>query len=261
MEMRIPGKLILVGEYAALWGAPTLVVAVQPSFRVTVDGVVDQGLGPGFGSSTGYFCRKHIRALPLGLEQILELREILRSEADPKQVRPSGVDLICQLRGGSVLVEGNRVEDLPIEPSVLDSIWVARPRRLQKVDTQGALKSSRVHSLVQGEENQAIRNQWSLLTATMIQAFVVGDWSRAVPIQNQIEKMAYSFGAISTEAFELVTQARSTFGVKFVKGCGALFQDVFILSANEAAREELNAQFHFLGVLSDLFSKEGICEE
>lgn len=262
MRTFVPGKVILTGEYGALFDAPTLVLALNPPYEIqdvdTGSSRVTSGLGPGFGSSTCHFWMRHKRQLPLKLTDVQDLRRIFRDECASDQVRPSGVDIAAQLFGGAVLVVGEDIFPTSIPSHVLSQCWMARPKNLKKVDTQQALSSDAAKALVYDKDFEPLRIKWAKVCEAFISAIPSGDWGELSAYQSQIEGLAQEAQVIAPEVIDLLNAARHTPGVGFIKGCGALFQDVFVMQASAEARAQLKDKFEFIGKLSDHFTNDGI---
>ncbi|MDP6934960.1 MAG: hypothetical protein QGG40_18710, partial [Myxococcota bacterium] len=147
-EILSPGKLVLVGEYAVLEGAPAIVLAIDRGVRCEVhegDGIetpdgdarfVLDALGaapaalyrfsvwnpvnlpekPGFGSSAAA-CVAACRAADRPLPDAYEIHREVQGSG-------SGVDVAASIHGGMIRFEGGSVDALePILPVV---IWSGR---------------------------------------------------------------------------------------------------------------------------------------
>ncbi len=262
MHTLVPGKVILTGEYGALFGAPTLVTALSPPYQCirSESGAVEvsSGLGPGFGSSTGHFFMRHKRELPLNQKDVKELRRIFRDECDLDQVKPSGVDIVAQLSGGSVLVQGEEFSQVMVPSIVLDQLWIARPQGLKKINTQQALASEAAKVLVCDAVKKSLREKWAEACEASVDSIMHADWEGLASYQMQIEAFAESAQVIAPEVVSLLRAVRSDPEVRFIKGCGALFQDVFLIYASDRARAGLAKEFEFIGRLQDHFSSQGV---
>lgn len=128
MNLSIPGKFFLSGEYAALKGFPAISVAMQPEFQLVdskqalefhkdspagqiaknkvLGKLIDPYVGiGGMGLSTAEFLfQDSINSKGL-TSSTLEIWENYRKQFSGVQNVPSGVDLITQLEGGYVITE------------------------------------------------------------------------------------------------------------------------------------------------------------
>lgn len=133
MNLSVPGKFFLSGEYAALKGFPTITVAMQPSFqlkssqkelqfhkdspagKIAKTKIMGQLMDPydgigGMGLSTAEFLIQDFFNLKGQSESTLETWKKYRQLFLNQHNIPSGVDLITQLEGGYVVTDMNKNE-------------------------------------------------------------------------------------------------------------------------------------------------------
>lgn len=133
MNITVPGKFFLSGEYAALKGFPTITVAMQPEFelknskqalqfhpespagKIAQNKVMGQILDPydgvgGMGLSTAEFLFQTVANAKEKKTDTLKIWENYRAQFSGDANTPSGVDLITQLEGGYVITDMRKNE-------------------------------------------------------------------------------------------------------------------------------------------------------
>ena len=247
MSLKVPGKIFIAGEYAALKGLPALTVAVNPCFEfqqkssgampfhpASPAGLQNKnlkglfldpynGIG-GMGRSTAEYLAA--AAQSLDLKQNWNVWKAYRTLLATEHNTPSGVDLLTQLKGGYCLSE-TAIEKLEsVSWSFKNLDWVA-------VITGNKVKT---------HEHLAkpLNLDWQLvekLNRQVTEAFEAQDEDNFVAafkawreflLANELEVPA------TTELIEFFMEIP---GVMAAKGCGALGSDVvFVLFEKDSAQ-------------------------
>jgi mevalonate kinase len=248
VKIRVPGKVFISGEYAALKGLPALTVATKPEFEFTPDdqalaafhpdspaGLVNpflrgrfhdpfKGVG-GMGRSTAEFIAAAVQSAKVGSNW--DMWRAYREVVLQVQNTPSGVDLLTQLAGG-YCVTSTRAQSLEKAKWPFQYLdWVALvtgnkvkthehlSRKLElDWDLVGKLNQNITSCFLSAEnsgDEQKIGKEF---------AAALGEWRKFL-FENQLEVPA------TTELVELFLDVP---GVVAAKGCGALGSDVvFVL--------------------------------
>jgi mevalonate kinase len=256
MKLKIPGKIFIAGEYAALKGLPALTVAVNPGFEFEASfsqgstefhpdspaGLLNKevkghfhdpylGLG-GMGRSTAEFLAV-ASCSSQNMKEKWKVWNTYRRILSQGPNRPSGVDLLTQLTGGYCLTEtsNNSVRELKWPFKKLD--WVALITG-QKIKTHEHLAKhlSLDWKLLQG------------LNQNVISAFTRGDEERFISALNLWRMFLFDCNMEASSTTELVDHFLDIQGVKSAKGCGAMGSDVvFILfNSNDSIQLEKSLQ-------------------
>lgn len=243
MELKIPGKTFLVGEYAVLVGGEALGLGTQPCFQVSVKNpeltVHPQsaaglflksqhnelnlnmenpyGVG-GFGLSTAEFIAAwfNVKKHP-NLKDIFETYQMLFADSRASQ-KPSGADLITQLLGQvthfRTEVQNSKSQPWPFENLsfylVSTGLKVATHEHLAKLDR------TKLEDL-------------KPLSEKVISLFQKGDADSFLMALSEWSLYLAQKGLLHPNAATLKTKIESLPLVLQVKPCGALGADVFLV--------------------------------
>jgi mevalonate kinase len=266
-----PGKVFLLGEYAVLAGAPALVAALPPRFRLSVspfEGSIETSFHPegpagrwcrahhvshswhfedpargagGFGASTAQFL---LAAATVGAQDWRDLWTVYRSlNHSLAGVPPSGADLVAQMLGGVVEFQPASNPEAHQRGSSLRTIAVAVIQASLQLGRKTATHSHLLE--ITPSMLDQLRSELQPLLDRALPAFVRGD--------------AVSFGASlglyadMLSKFDLeIAQARSDRdaisafpGILGAKGTGALQSDALI-AVYDPARLDVEAFRAFL---------------
>ncbi len=242
--IRIPGKIFISGEYAALKGLPALTVAVNPGFefrdssesafhpaspagRFNENLTGDffdpyKGIG-GLGRSTAEFIAAAYKKL--GHSDLwktwTEYRNLLQREINT----PSGVDLLTQIKGGYCLTDTRTKELVSLNWPFQTLDWVA-------VVTGNKIKT---HEHL----DKTLNLNWGkleTLNQNVNEAFLIKDTEGFVQHLNAWREFLYVSKLEASTTTELLDVFLNIPGVRIAKGCGALGSDiVFIVFEKDRA--------------------------
>ena len=250
MKLKIPGKIFIAGEYAALKGLPALTVAVRPCFTFEAGGeqstaafhpdspagLMNKDLAGdffdpynrigGMGRSTAEFLAA--ASGKIDIHQTWSLWKTYRTLLATEHNTPSGVDLLTQLKGGYCVTK-TAAEFLESKAWPFPNLdWLALITG-NKVKTHEHL--AKPLTLDWRQVEQLNENIVSAFTSKNEEAFVAAlrQW-RAFLLQNNLEVPATS---------ELVDFFCEIPGVVAAKGCGALGSDVVFVLYEKASAQML----------------------
>lgn len=235
--IRIPGKIFICGEYAALKGLPALTVAVNPGFEFRDSAQIAfhpaspagrfnenmtgdffdpyKGIG-GLGRSTAEFISAAYKKL--GHSDLwktwTEYRNLLQRETNT----PSGVDLLTQIKGGYCLTDTMTKELVSVNWPFENLDWVAVVTG-NKVKTHEHLEKTLGLNWEKLQElNQKVNDAFLIKnTEDFVQSLKA--WREFLLVSN-LEASATT---------ELIDVFLDIPGVRVAKGCGALGADVILI--------------------------------
>ena len=249
-QIRIPGKLFLMGEYSVIEGGSAILAAVQPGYgyekssekSVLVDhsvagsplskyfkanacsfqiALTHPGLGAGFGSSTAEVIAAAVFNSHSSFAGLLEWYQAQFPET-------SGADLAVQIaamKENHPLFEianrgqGNAIAVHPL----LSQIYLFQTPAAQKLPTHLDLKKNR-------PALDLVRS--NTMVARLKQSLVSGDASGLVVLTEWAEYL--SSLSLETDFAKKVRREFSSLpGIIGVKGCGAGLNDVFLVAAGK----------------------------
>jgi mevalonate kinase len=244
-ELRVPGKLFLMGEYGVLFGGQSLILTLKPGYlfqRSDQPSHPDSPLGvycrehsikigleldpassmlPGFGSSTA-----ELLAGLMSLDQELPASDSIWSWYRKHFVKASGADLVAQLRAlikktGFFKVSFNDgIQDLP-NSDLFEQIFLFQAPT--KIPTHVALDRAlpklaieKINGWVQAVEQSLSESKENQLDA--LNSFA--EYISSVGLESESAKSV-------RQAFIGLPQVLSA------KGCGALLNDVFVVAVRK----------------------------
>ena len=276
----IPSKTFIVGEYLALKGGPSLVIASGPNFKISLkkgkrdniplhpescagqyfisegmpveDFIVDDphdGLG-GFGRSSAEFLSLYLANTLKGPGHLSEvkIKELVKSyqSCAAALTPPSGADLVAQLKGGICLYDGNSFES-----QSFNWPWPGKTFLIfhtgKKVATHDHLKSL---------EDFPVKGLRTVAKKT-IHCFLTKDYNGFIQCVNAYSDQLLSMGFVVEEILDRVQHLRQLQGVDAVKGCGALGVDTVLVICDRSEENLIIEQaeqleLDFICRLSDL---------
>ncbi len=270
LTFSVPGKTFLAGEYLALSGGPTLVFASEPRFQMKVKPGTGQveGIHPdspaglyikksdyfqkfdlsfveaydgrgGFGASTAQFLAAYALntwrdSAWLEPQQLIDYKFLLdcyfQVAWNGQGQRPSGADVIGQLKGSLTLFEKSlgRVSQLSWSFDDLDFVLVHTGN---KVATHEHLKTLKPF------ENSFLRTAFSEihrgLESGTSEVFVKG-------VNHYADALA-QLQFTCAPSLDLLKKIKKIPGVVATKGCGALGADVLFVVAKKDAMSGVKA--------------------
>ncbi len=267
LELSVPSKTFLLGEYLALTGGPALLLNTAPRFKLTVKNKVSiqsqkkftpgspaqkyiekyfalfepyelifydpyHCLG-GLGASSAQFClvyafKNYLEHREIDYHELLsEYREISTNDG---QYPPSGADIIAQMHGAIVYFHRKQraLKKLIWPFSDLIPILI---RTKHKIATHHHLKNiSRLN--VEGLEKIVANGLNSLLNHNS-QGFC-----RAI---NEYGNKLQEKNLILNQTLALLTKVKQQSSVEAAKGCGALGADVILVLVKNKNKSEFSA--------------------
>ncbi|MBY0471335.1 hypothetical protein K2X30_09220 [bacterium] len=268
LNLSIPGKVFLLGEYAVLENHPALVLAVDPRFELVSDSehptefhsqspagrlltwarktgqfsderflyrFVDpyQGRG-GLGASTAQFALTYQALYPNSREDWQSPWRLYRElMLEPNSIRPSGADLIAQWNTGLSLIspEAGKCESL-------DMNWGERGRLLIFGTTQQSGRKIETHRHLQELNPQRLKTvaeNAAPIIQTGTQAVRDGDWRKFGACLNRYADLLCTYSLEVPATFEDRMHFRKIPGVFGVKGAGSLQADTLVVMAEAEA--------------------------
>ncbi|CDZ77819.1 mevalonate kinase [Legionella massiliensis] len=251
MKWRIPAKTFLLGEYAAVAGAPAIVLTTSPCFELAfTDDTKVQGIHPespagqwwthhripsrglvwrdpydgkgGLGASSAQFLGVYLASCRL-LQVVPSKKALLdayyQCAWQGEGLKPSGYDLLAQSQNGCVYIDR--------EQHIIKSYdWVFKDISFlllhsgQKLATHYHLKNIRLPNSI---------NQLSATVELAHDAFEQADSEKLVQAVNSYEQQLSSLGLVAPHSQEHIRTFNSQADVLAAKGCGALGADVLLL--------------------------------
>lgn len=266
---KVPAKTFLVGEYAALMGAPAIVLTTAPCFEMIL---LDQGIsGIHPASPAGQFWQQNVRESwgcrwhdPYGgigglgassaqfiavylawalLKKQTPSRDELLSfyqhyARQPGAVPPSGYDICAQTMAGCVYL--NRQQDMvksyhwPF--TSLDFILIHMG---QKLATHDHLKTVNLPS------KYAISELTALVEAAH-SAFQVGSSEDLITAVNAYHQVLSRLSLVAGHTREWIDCLSSITEIKAMKGCGALGADILLVLVDSHHSAEVQCKIQNL---------------
>lgn len=254
MKIKIPGKIFIGGEYAALKGFPALTVAVNPCFEFESNrsaanpfhpqspaGLINKNIKGdffdpyknrgGMGRSTAEFLAatySHNRKW-----EIWESYRNLLSCGEPAHRQthrqtPSGVDLLTQITGGYCLTQTT-------EKSIKKSDWP-----FEKLDWVALVTGNKIKT----HEHLAkpLSLDWALLEKfnfSVVESFQNAQEDHFIQSLNLWRQFLLNSQLEVPTTTELIEFFMDINGVKAAKGCGAMGSDVVLIIFEKNNSEQL----------------------
>lgn len=260
IELLVPSKTFLVGEYAVLQGAPALVAATQPCFRFRAEKTnieqkslfhpesaagrwfhqsevllknwkVDfqdphEGLG-GFGASGAQFVFYHLLATHLQSQRVEDhVEDVWQDYKACEKTRASGADVVAQTLGGIVHFSPKPFEakgyDWPFDET--DFVIL---RTGHKLETHTHLQSElpSLEGIIAGTKLSA-----DAFFMSNIEAFAAG----LAITQKELIKA----GLQAQSTLQILEKLNAAPGVLVTKGCGAMGADTVLAIIDNEYRSE-----------------------
>jgi mevalonate kinase len=254
MKWSIPAKTFFLGEYAAIAGAPAIILTTSPCFEVTLthepglqgihpespagrlwteQGPADQGLlwhdpyhgRGGLGASSAQWLGAY-RAVffsrdkgPMGVSSDEMLQAYFHSAWSGIGMRPSGYDVWAQSLQGCVYLHGQKAfshgDIWPFDD--LAFILVHTGKKLATHQHLQALAlSSQMEPLIQMVESAK-------------SAFESGNSMRVIDAVNAYHQQLLQMGLVASHSLEQIDAWKAHPDVLAIKGCGAMGADVLLL--------------------------------
>ncbi len=250
MKWIIPAKTFLLGEYAALKGAPALLASTRPCFELNLNSTeiqssihpqspaglwwaqnkqkthlsfIDpyQGCG-GLGASSAqfigaYLANAYLQKKEAQLESMLEA--YYHCAWNGKGLKPSGYDLITQTQYGCVFINKR-------ENQINSYEWGFEELSFLLIHTGFKLPTH--HHLQEGNINFPI-DKLSQTVNKAKEALEQNNAELFVSSINNYHEQLYSLNLVAQHSLELIEELRCYPEVLAIKGCGALGADILLI--------------------------------
>lgn len=281
MMWSIPAKTFLLGEYAAITGAPAIVLTTSPCFRVTLsDKAGLQGIHPespagrlwmghhhpdiglqwddpyqgcgGMGASSAQFVGAYLASMhiqkKLATQQDM-LNAYLQSAWLGEGLRPSGYDVLAQSLHGCVYIDRQR--------NIYQSYsWPFHDLAFLLLHTNKKLATH--HHLQTATLPNSIDPLVSIVNTAKM-AFERADSSLIIKAVNDYHQELEHLNLVAEHSKEHIAFFRRLADVLAVKGCGAMGADVLLLlvpvKKQNMLRDHLSGMgWNILATSSDLYT-------
>jgi len=263
--LSVPGKTFLIGEYLALKGGPSIVLATAPRFELRAGALADDEARFNFASQSpagrllsrhhesvrGYQIEFHdphggrgglgassaqfalLYAWLYGVDSVRDHAQLLKTYREcawsGEGLPPSGADLIAQVTGGVTCFDGNRI-DVRNLGWPFKNLGFSLLRTGSKLATHEHLK--RVSADVPYE---AIREQVTAAT----QAFEISDEEKLIGAVQNVALVLKNANLCAPHTMQILDELAAKCDWSLAaKGCGAMGADV-ILILHERAKASL----------------------
>ncbi|HBI21644.1 MAG TPA: hypothetical protein DDY37_03515 [Legionella sp.] len=280
MKWSIPAKTFFLGEYAAIVGAPAIVLTTTPCFEVTVTdepglqgihpdspagrfwaqhGSVDRGLlwhdpydgRGGLGASSAQWLGAYFACRQDGFVQD---EEMLQAYFDSAWlgigVRPSGYDVLAQSRQGCVYIDTRQAQSYAWPFDDLAFILVHTGKKLATHEhLQTLALSDQIEPLAKIVESAKL-------------AFESGDSMQVIEAVNGYHQQLLQMDLVAQHSVEQMDALKTHADVLAIKGCGAMGADVLLLLVPMTQLVEFGTYLETMGLdilaTSDcLYKKKG----
>jgi len=261
IELAVPSKTFLVGEYAVLQGAPSLIAATQPYFRFSVEKTIEpqssrfhpdsaasrwfqqsqvllkswkvdfadphKGAG-GFGASGAQFVFYHMLATYVQSKRLTdEAQDIWQDYKACEKSKCSGADVVAQTLGGIVCFSAEPFEAKAYDWPFDETDFVIL-RTGQKIETHVHLNNSQLPNLdgLVGASKLSIEAFFK----SNIEAFASG----LAIFQKELIKA----GLQLEPTLAILEKLNGAPGVLVTKGCGAMGADTVLAIIDNEYRSD-----------------------
>lgn len=261
MKWSIPSKTFLVGEYAALVGAPGIVLTTMPCFEVrltaqsglhgihpespagqwwTRHGPTDSGLEwfdpyqgcGGLGASSAQFLGSYVASLPLH-QKTLSHQEILEAYFQyawhGKGLPPSGYDVSAQLLNGCVYIDKYQ-SIFQTFPWPFEDIAFILLHTGKKLATHHHLQTAVLPSNIK---------QLTALVEQAKNALEQAESHYMIEVVNAYHQALASMDLVAEHSLKQIELLQNKTDILAIKGCGAMGSDVLLLLV--ASKNRLSA--------------------
>lgn len=257
MNVTIPAKTFLIGEYAALQGLPAIVITTQPCFRLSVTaeaglhGIhpdspagrfwLSQALSQGLCFSDPYQGRGGMGASSAQFLGAYQLYSQLTGQAttyagllasyelaawDRVGHRPSGYDVIAQSLSGCAVIDRQQSQYTSLAWP-FDALTFVLLSTQRKCETHTHLKTL--------PTTLPALTSLGSLSEQAIEAFHIKHAPTLIEAVQHYHEALQAYGWISEHALAQCEVIRSYPGVRAVKGCGAMGADVLLVLLDTSA--------------------------
>ena len=251
MKWSIPAKTFFLGEYAAIAGAPAILLTTTPCFEVKLtpepglqgihpdspagrlwaeQGVVDRGLlwhDPysgcgGLGASSAqwlgaWYASHHLQHKQVTQDEMLSA--YFQSAWQGIGVRPSGYDVLAQSRHGCVYIHRERVQcQTYVWP--FDDLAFILLHTGQKLATHQHLESLTLTDEIE---------QLAAIVLSAKSAFESAESTRVIEAVNAYHQRLLQLGLVASHTLALIELLQKNTDILAIKGCGAMGADVLLL--------------------------------
>ena len=260
MKWSIPAKTFFLGEYAAIAGAPAILLTTTPCFELTLtDEPGLQGIHPdspagrlwtqqahtdrgllwhdpyngcgGLGASSAqwlgaWFASHHLHKKPASQDDMLNT--YFQSAWQGVGLRPSGYDIVAQSMHGCVYIHRQQTQ-CQTYAWPFDDLAFILLHTGQKLATHQHLQSATLTHQI--EPLVAIVE----LAKT---AFDLADNTRIIDAVNAYHQHLLQYNLVASHSLQLIESLQKRTDVLAVKGCGAMGADVLLVLVSQSKLAE-----------------------
>ena len=265
MKWSIPAKTFFLGEYAAIAGAPAIVLTTTPCFEVTLTdepglqgihpdspagrfwaehGSVDRGLlwhdpyhgRGGLGASSAQWLGAYFASISAPSDGTSMLQAYFESAWFGVGVRPSGYDVLAQSLQGCVYIDKHQAQSYawPFHDLVFILVHTGK-----KLATHQHLQTLALPSQIE---------PLAKLVESGKSAFESGDSTRVIEAVNGYHQQLLEMDLVAPHSYRLVNALKTHADVLAVKGCGAMGADVLLLLVPTTRLAELSIYLETIGL-------------
>lgn len=270
MKYRFPAKTFLLGEYAALWGGPAMVLTTTPAFEVSIasDASPDSfhpdspagrfvhehhlsahfdwfdpyhGIG-GLGASSAQFLGAYFAYLDMH-EKALVLDDLLQTywahSYNHNMYKPSGYDVLAQASSGCVYLHHQKA-DYKAYPWPFTDIDFILLHTKNKLATHEHLSELALNQ-------DAMSQRLEPIVHAAQSAFQTRNSEALVSAINAYHAALLSFQLVSAHTVQHIQKLSAEKQILAAKGCGAMGADVLLLIVTNDALDSLVSSFNLAG--------------
>ena len=251
MKWFIPAKTFFLGEYAAIEGAPAIILTTEPCFELTLtdepnllgihpdspagrfwaqQGHVNHGLSwhdpyggcGGLGASSAqwlgaYYASLHLQNKPFSRDDMLE--RYFESAWQGIGMRPSGYDVLAQSLHGCVYIHREQAQCNTYAWPFPDLAFILLHTG-KKLATHHHLQSLTLTGKIQ---------QLANIVESAKNAFESADSERIIDAVNAYHQALCEQNLVANHSLQLIDSLKNNSAILTIKGCGALGADVLLL--------------------------------
>ena len=269
MKWSIPANTFLLGEYAAIEGAPALVLTTSPCFELTLshtaglqgihpespagrwwlkNGPVDMGLQwhdpyqgcGGMGASSAQFLGAYLASM-LVQKKLLDQQEMLNAYLqcayNGQGLRPSGYDVLAQSLSGCVYID-KRQDLCQTHPWPFQDIGFLLLHTGKKLATHHHLQTMVLPNQI---------NQLAAIVEIAKTAFELVDSQRLVDAVNAYHQELAYLKLVADHSLQHLAFFKKQTDILAAKGCGAMGADVLLLLMPKGSQVSMSHQMLAMG--------------
>ena len=251
MKWLIPAKTFFLGEYAAIEGAPAIILTTKPCFELALTDTSSlQGIHPdspagrfwsqqghlnhglvwndpyngcgGLGASSAqwlgaYYAHLHLQNKPLSRHDMLE--DYFESAWQGIGIRPSGYDVLAQSLQGCVYIHRQKTQCNTYAWPFADLAFILLHTG-KKLATHHHLQSLTLTAKIQ---------QLANIVESAKKAFESADIERVIDAVNAYHEALLEEHLVANHSLQCMDSLKQNKDILAMKGCGAMGADVLLL--------------------------------